>query len=67
MSCYVEKEHNADLHCADWNPSDENLLLTWSADNTLHMFDHRNLTANGIGSPIHIFENHKAAVLCVHV
>ncbi|KAJ0606352.1 putative transcription factor WD40-like family [Helianthus annuus] len=66
MSCYVEKAHNADLHCVDWNPSDENLLLTWSVDNTLHMFDRRNLTANGIGSPIHIFENHKAAVLCVH-
>ncbi|KAF5816883.1 putative transcription factor WD40-like family [Helianthus annuus] len=29
------------------------------------MFDRRNLTGNGIGSPIHIFENHKAAVLCV--
>ncbi|KAM0046550.1 putative transcription factor WD40-like family [Helianthus debilis subsp. tardiflorus] len=67
MSCYVEKAHNADLHCVDWNPCDENLLLTWSADNTLHMFDRRNLTANGIGSPNHIFENHKAVVLCVHV
>ncbi|MFS8028180.1 putative transcription factor WD40-like family [Helianthus anomalus] len=63
---YVEKAYNPDLHCVDWNPSDENLLLTWSVDNTLHMFHRRNLTANGIGSPIHIFENHKAAVLCVH-
>ncbi|KAJ0432476.1 putative transcription factor WD40-like family [Helianthus annuus] len=63
----VEKAHNADLYCVDWNPSDENLLLTWFSDNTLHMFDRRNLTANGIGSPIHIFENHKATVLCVHV
>ncbi|MFS7928851.1 putative transcription factor WD40-like family [Helianthus anomalus] len=30
------------------------------------MFDRHNLTANGIGSPIHIFENHKVVVLCVH-
>ncbi|KAK9066111.1 hypothetical protein SSX86_015513 [Deinandra increscens subsp. villosa] len=61
----VEKAHNADLHCVDWNPIDENLLLTGSADNTIRLFDRRNLTTNGVGSPIHIFENHKAAVLCV--
>lgn len=24
----VEKAHNADLHCVDWNPHDENLILT---------------------------------------
>ncbi|KAH1209384.1 WD-40 repeat-containing protein MSI4 [Glycine max] len=87
----VEKAHNADLHCVDWNPHDDNLILTgyvlllyiwtctlvWtsplalsphlcrSADNSVRMFDRRNLTTNGVGSPIHKFEGHKAAVLCV--
>ncbi|GKA53958.1 WD40 repeat-containing protein MSI4-like protein [Tanacetum coccineum] len=49
----VEKAHDAYIHCVDWNPIDENLILTG------------NLTTNGIGSPVHIFENHTAAVLCV--
>uniref|UniRef100_A0A5B6ZR83 Putative WD-40 repeat-containing protein MSI4 n=1 Tax=Davidia involucrata TaxID=16924 RepID=A0A5B6ZR83_DAVIN len=61
----VEKAHNADLHCVDWNPHDENLILTGSADHSVRMFDRRNLTSNGVGSPIHKFEGHKAAVLCV--
>ncbi|NP_001276199.1 WD-40 repeat-containing protein MSI4-like [Glycine max] len=61
----VEKAHNADLHCVDWNPHDDNLILTESADNSVRMFDRRNLTTNGVGSPIHKFEGHKAAVLCV--
>lgn len=38
-----------------------------SADNSIRMFDRRNLTSNGVGSPIHKFEAHKAAVLCVQV
>nr|CAN70589.1 hypothetical protein VITISV_026731 [Vitis vinifera] len=61
----VEKAHNADLHCVDWNPHDINLILTGSADNTVRMFDRRKLTSGGIGSPIHTFEGHTAAVLCV--
>lgn len=36
-----------------------------SADNSVRMFDRRNLTSGGVGSPIHKFEGHKAAVLCV--
>ncbi|XP_068651904.1 WD-40 repeat-containing protein MSI4-like [Aristolochia californica] len=64
-SVKVEKAHNADLHCVDWNPHDENLILTGSADNSVRMFDRRNLTSGGIGSPVHKFEGHKAAVLCV--
>ena len=24
----VEKAHDADLHCVDWNPFDENFILT---------------------------------------
>lgn len=31
------------------------------------MFDRRNLTSNGVGSPIYKFEGHRAAVLCVQV
>lgn len=61
----VEKAHNADLHCVDWNPLDVNLILTGSADNSVRMFDRRKLTSGGVGSPIHIFEGHTAAVLCV--
>ncbi|KAJ9692061.1 hypothetical protein PVL29_011245 [Vitis rotundifolia] len=61
----VEKAHNADLHCVDWNPHDINLILTGSADNTVRMFDRRKLTSGGVGSPIHTFEGHTAAVLCV--
>ncbi|CAN4086939.1 unnamed protein product [Withania somnifera] len=61
----VEKAHNADLHCVDWNPHDVNYILTGSADNTIRMFDRRSLTSGGVGSPIHIFEGHNAAVLCV--
>lgn len=29
------------------------------------MFDRRKLTSGAVGSPLHIFEGHKAAVLCV--
>ncbi|XP_039119538.1 WD-40 repeat-containing protein MSI4-like [Dioscorea cayenensis subsp. rotundata] len=61
----VEKAHDADLHCVDWNPHDVNLILTGSADNSVRLFDRRRLTSNGIGSPIHKFEGHSAAVLCV--
>ncbi|WOH11269.1 hypothetical protein DCAR_0830750 [Daucus carota subsp. sativus] len=56
----VEKAHNADVHCVDWNPLDINLILTGSADHSVCMFDRRNLS-----SPVHKFEDHKAAVLCV--
>lgn len=61
----VEKAHNADLHCVDWNPHDTNFILTGSADNSVCMFDRRNLTSGGVGSPVHTFEGHSAAVLCV--
>ncbi|MBA0839893.1 hypothetical protein Goarm_005585 [Gossypium armourianum] len=58
----VEKAHNADIHCVDWNRHDINLILTGSADNTIHMFDRRNLSS---GSPVHKLVGHSAAVLCV--
>lgn len=43
------------------------MLYYRSADNTVCMFDRRNMTTNGIGSPVHKFSGHKAAVLCVQV
>ncbi|KAL0726694.1 hypothetical protein Bca4012_022787 [Brassica carinata] len=61
----VEKAHDADLHCVDWNPHDNNLILTGSADNTVHLFDRRNLTSKGVGSPIYKFKGHEASVLSV--
>ncbi|KAK7271966.1 hypothetical protein RJT34_28275 [Clitoria ternatea] len=61
----VDKAHDADLHCVDWNPHDINFILTGSADNTVHMFDRRNLKSSGVGSPVNRFEGHDAAVLCV--
>ncbi|KAH7852649.1 hypothetical protein Vadar_027414 [Vaccinium darrowii] len=36
-----------------------------SADQSVHMFDCRNLISNGVGSPIQKFEGHKSAVLCI--
>ncbi|KAF4398156.1 hypothetical protein G4B88_019877 [Cannabis sativa] len=64
-STLVEKAHDADLHCVDWNRHDVNLILTGSADNSIRMFDRRNLTSGGVGTPVHKFEGHNAAVLCV--
>lgn len=42
-------------------------FLSRSADNSVRMFDRRNLSSNGVGSPIYKFEGHRAAVLCVQV
>ncbi|XP_024959239.1 WD-40 repeat-containing protein MSI4-like [Cynara cardunculus var. scolymus] len=61
----VEKAHNADVHCVDWSPHDENYILTGSADHSVCMFDRRNLTSDGVASPVHKFEEHRAPVLCV--
>ncbi|KAL1811321.1 hypothetical protein DCAR_0623395 [Daucus carota subsp. sativus] len=57
----VERAHNADIHCVDWNPVDVDLILTGSADKTVRMFDRRNLTSG----PINIFAGHSEAVNCV--
>ncbi|KAK2425191.1 WD-40 repeat-containing protein MSI4 [Trifolium repens] len=61
----VEKAHDGDLHCVDWNTHDINFILTGSADNTVHMFDRRKLNSRGVGSPVYKFEGHDAPVLCV--
>ncbi|CAL5211674.1 unnamed protein product [Lathyrus oleraceus] len=61
----VEKTHDGDVHCVDWNTHDINLILTGSADNSVRMFDRRKLNSSGVGSPIFKFEGHEAPVLCV--
>ncbi|ONK76546.1 uncharacterized protein A4U43_C03F29400 [Asparagus officinalis] len=61
----VEKAHNGDLHCVDWNRHDENLILTGSADSSVRLFDRRKLISGAVGSPLHIFEGHTSPVLCV--
>lgn len=38
-----------------------------SADQSVCMFDRRNLTSDGVASPVHKFVEHKAPVLCVQV
>ncbi|RWW46358.1 hypothetical protein BHE74_00047718 [Ensete ventricosum] len=38
-----------------------------SADTSVSMFDHHNLTSGGVGLPIYKFEGHKAAVLCMNL
>ncbi|KAL2319911.1 hypothetical protein Fmac_028880 [Flemingia macrophylla] len=59
----VDKAHRGDLHCVDWSPHDINFILTGSADNTIHLFDRRNLKSGEVGSPIYKFEGHDAPVL----
>ncbi|KAL4359169.1 hypothetical protein HN51_018883 [Arachis hypogaea] len=61
----VNKAHDGDIHCVDWNPHDINFILTGSADNTVKMFDRRKLNSEGVGSPVYKFEGHEAAILCV--
>lgn len=61
----VEKAHDSDLHCVDWNPHDGNFIITGSADKSVRMFDRRKIATGGIGSPIYKFEGHTAAILCV--
>ncbi|XP_078151294.1 WD-40 repeat-containing protein MSI4-like, partial [Carex rostrata] len=61
----VEKAHDDDLHCVDWNAQDANLILTGSADHTVRLFDRRNLTAGGVASPIRKFEAHTAPLYSI--
>nr|GEW09957.1 retrovirus-related Pol polyprotein from transposon TNT 1-94 [Tanacetum cinerariifolium] len=48
----VEKTHKTDVHRGDWNPIDKNYILPG--------FDHRNLTSDGVASPVHKFVEPKA-------
>ncbi|CAI5465468.1 unnamed protein product [Closterium sp. Yama58-4] len=35
----VEKAHDADVHCVDWNGRNENLVVTGGADKSVRLFD----------------------------
>ncbi|KAJ3684732.1 hypothetical protein LUZ61_013896 [Rhynchospora tenuis] len=61
----VQKAHQADIHCVDWNAHDTNLILTGSSDNSVYMFDRRKFTAGWVASPIHEFEGHTAPILSI--
>ncbi|GJW93428.1 WD40 repeat-containing protein MSI4-like protein [Tanacetum coccineum] len=62
----IEKAHIADLHCFDWNPIDENFILTGSADNTVRFFDRRNKSHfNGLITLQIFYQSQSLAVLCV--
>ncbi|GJU14600.1 WD40 repeat-containing protein MSI4-like protein [Tanacetum coccineum] len=37
----IEKAHSADLHCVDWNPIDENFILTGRINGSYPGDDHR--------------------------
>ncbi|GJZ75253.1 WD40 repeat-containing protein MSI4-like protein [Tanacetum coccineum] len=61
----VEKTPNSDVHRGDWNPIDKNYILSGSDDQSVCRFDRRNLTSDGVASPVHKFVEPKAAVVCV--
>jgi len=42
-----------------------NPCILRSADTSVRLFDRRKLTSGAVGSPLHIFQGHSAAVLSV--
>eukprot|EP00850_Spirogloea_muscicola_P017166 SM000145S00783 [mRNA] locus=s145:63233:64556:+ [translate_table: standard] len=61
----VEKAHDEDVHCVDWSAANEHHVLTGSADSSVRLFDRRKLASGAHSAPLHIFQGHSAAVLCV--
>eukprot|EP00850_Spirogloea_muscicola_P010384 SM000061S19211 [mRNA] locus=s61:147949:150289:- [translate_table: standard] len=61
----VEKAHDEDVHCVDWSAANEHHVLTGSADSSVRLFDRRKLESGSHSAPLHIFQGHSAAVLCV--
>ncbi|XP_057299577.1 ribosome biogenesis protein WDR12 homolog [Hydractinia symbiolongicarpus] len=51
--------HNGWVSSVDWSPTDANKLISGSYDNTIKMWDIRNIT-----SPLYNLENHLDKVLC---
>ena len=46
----VERAHDADVHCVDWCPGNDNLVVTGSADKTVKLFDVRKLGGGAVGA-----------------
>jgi len=62
----VLKAHNNDVHCCDWSPFEEHLIVTGSADKNLKLFDRRKLSMTTSGTAaVHSFENHEAPITTV--
>ncbi|GKB58196.1 putative ribonuclease H-like domain-containing protein [Tanacetum coccineum] len=57
-------KNNPNARRASTSQETKDKIKLRSADNTVRFFDRRSLTSNGVGSPVHIFTNHSAAVLC---
>uniref|UniRef100_A0A7E4WDP6 CAF1C_H4-bd domain-containing protein n=1 Tax=Panagrellus redivivus TaxID=6233 RepID=A0A7E4WDP6_PANRE len=56
--CYNVEAHKTDVNCVSFNPHNEFILATGSADKTVAMWDLRNLD-----NPIHSFKGHTDGVL----
>ncbi|CAI5980943.1 unnamed protein product [Closterium sp. NIES-65] len=72
----VEKAHDSDVHCVDWNGRNEHMVVTGGADKSVRLFDVRKLgggpvgkvegEARGKAKATHAFRGgHQAAVLSV--
>jgi histone-binding protein RBBP4 len=53
----VEHAHDSDINCLAFNPYSEYLLATGSMDNTVGLWDLRNLKQK-----LHVFEGHTEGV-----
>mmetsp|Transcript_10242 Transcript_10242/g.19377 ORF Transcript_10242/g.19377 Transcript_10242/m.19377 type:complete len:567 (+) Transcript_10242:151-1851(+) len=54
----VLKAHNKDVHCVDWSPFDENIIVTGSADSTMKLWDRRKLKLSPGNTPLHVLDSH---------
>jgi len=56
----------ADIHCCDWSPHDEHLVLTGGADETVRVFDRRKAGAGEASHALlHVLKGHSEAVNAV--
>ena len=52
--------HEAEVNCLSFNPFNQHILATGSADKTVALWDVRNM-----GRALHVFENHKEEIFQV--
>ena len=60
----VPGAHGDDVQCLDWAASDPHLVVTGSADSSVHVWDTRKLGGAGAGA-LHEFQGHRGSVLRV--